>query len=286
MRSMSLLGLLRPGFPARRAVAVAAAFYATAGILIAQESTLMATVVDERTGESVTGLGLERFSVVDGDLPLQVVSVSEPRSPFDVLLLVDTSMVGETVRPIAEALIEELSDDEAMAIVGYDERAELLQDFTSEKQFLRRALDRSRLGNVPRVHDALFASIDGGFDASANRKAVVLLSAGIAARGRTSEADVLEVARAKRASVYSVFVRNDARNLLRRLSLRTGGASFAARRLKLEPRILARRVMDAVRSPYELTVRGVLTLGDRLAATISSPKESKGRLTASILPVD
>ena len=267
-------------------LAISAALVALALAAAAQDVTLVATVFDERTGETMTGLGPERFAVVDGDIPLKVVSVSEPRSPFDLLVLVDTSIVGEAVRPIAEALIEELRDDEFMAVVAFAEGAELLQDFTSEKEYLRKALDLGRYGNVPRVHDALFAAIDGGFETSGNRKAVVLLSAGVVARGRTSEAEVIEVARAKRAAIYSVFARNDDRATLRRLALRTGGASFAARRLKLAPRILAKRIMEAVRSPYELTVSGVFTLGDRVSATISSPSATKERLTASVLPVD
>lgn len=257
-----------------------------AGVLPAQEAALIVTVFDEKTGETATGLGPERFSVIDGEIPLRVVAVSEPRDPVDVLLLVDTSLAGEAVRPIAESLIEQLAEGEAMAVVGYDEEAELLQDFTSEKQFLRKALDRARYGGLPRVHDALFASVDGGFDASLNRKAVILLSNGVVARSRVSEAEVLEVARAKRVSVYSVFVRTNARSLLRRLAFRAGGASFAARRLKLAPRILAARVFEAVRSPYELTVTGVYPLGNRLKATISPPAGDKKKLSASVLPVD
>lgn len=256
-----------------------------AGALCGQEAALLVTVFDERTGETVTGLGHDRFTIRDGTTPLQVVSVDEPRGPVDVLLLTDTSMVGETVRPIADALIEELGKDDSMALVGYDEHAELLQDFTTEKRFIREALERARYGGLPRVHDALFAALDGGFDASANRKAVILLSNGAVARSRVSEAEVLDVARAKRVSVYSVFVRTDARSLLRRFALRTGGACFAARRLKLQPRELAKRVFDAVRSPYELTVTGVYTLGDRIETTVS-PDGGKRKLSASVLAVD
>lgn len=269
-----------------RVLAVAAAILVLAKGSVAQDATLVATVFNERTGEIVTGLGPERFVVADGDISLRVDSVAEPRRPFDLLVLIDTSIVGETVRPIAAALIEELRDHEAMAFVSFAEGAELLQDFTSQKNYLRKALDLCRYGNLPRVHDALFAAIDGGFETSGNRKAVVLLSAGVVARGRTSEADVVEVARAKRAAVYSVFARNDDRTALRRLALRTGGASFAARRLKLAPRILAKRIMEAVRSPYELTVSGVFTFGDRVSATISSLPGTKERLTASVLPVE
>ena len=114
---------------------------------------------------------------------------------------------------------------------------------------------------------------------------MLLLSNGAIARSRVSEAEVLEAARARRVSIYPVFVRNDARALLRRLALRTGGASFAARRLKLEPRRLASKVLQAVRSPYAITVSGVYTLGSGIEVTASA--ESGGRrLAASALAVD
>ena len=260
------------------------------GLLVApvaaQEAVLAVTVVDEKTGETVTGLGPERFQAKDGDTALRVVSVREPREPLDILLLVDTSIVGDSVRPIAAAVIDQLQPDETMALVGFDEGAELLQDFTSEKRLLDMALDRIEYGNTPRVQDALFAAIDGGFESSSGRRTVVLLSAGAVARSRVAEAEVIQRARVKRVSIHTVFVRNDARSLLRRLALRAGGASFGAKRLKLDPRPLAKRVMEAVRSPYELSVSGVFALGDRISVEVSSAPAAKRKLTASALPLE
>ena len=284
MQSMQLLTPFAKRRAARYGIGLGIGLLA--GTVWAQEATLIVTVFDERTGETVTGLGREQFAVKDGDTPLRVASISEPRGPVDVLLLVDASLAGEAVRPIAEALVEELGESEAMAIVAYDEGADLLQDFTAEKRYLRSALNRVEYGGLPRAHDALFAAVDGGFEASLNRKAVVLLSNGVIARCRVTDAEVLDIARAKRVSVYPVFVRANARSLFRRLALRTGGASFAARRLKLAPRSLARRVFEAVRSPYELAVTGVYTLGDRLEATIRPPAGGKSKVSASVLPVD
>ena len=272
--------------PARWTLVAALAAWTAVAPLAAQDATLIVTVIDERTGETATGLDANQFSVVDGDVTLRVVSADQPGGPVDVLLLVDTSMVGEAVRPVAAAIVEELGEGEAMAVVAYDEGAELLQDFTSEKQYLRRALDRSEYGNLPRVHDALFASIDGGFDASSHRKAVILLSAGMTARSRVSEAEVVSAARARGVSLFPVFAKNDARSLLRRFALKTGGAAFAARRLKLEPRMLAKRVFEAIRNSYELAVSGVLALGDRIQATVTGEGDAKAKLTASVLPVD
>ena len=255
-----------------------------ASALGGQEITLRVTVYDERTAETTTGLGPERFSVKDGNTALQVLSASEPDTPVDTLLLVDASMVGNTVRPIAEAIIDRLDEGDSAALVSFDESADLLQDFTSDQRALSKALDRIEYGNLPRLHDGLFAAIDGGFSAGSNRRAIIVLSAGAIARSRTSEAEVIELARAKGVSVYSVFVRNDARGALRRLALRTGGASIAAKRTGLEPRQLAVRILEAVRNQYELSVTGVYTLGDRVTAEIIS--QAKTNLSASVLPID
>ena len=252
--------------------------------LAGQEITLRVTVYDERTAETATGLGPERFSVKDGNTPLQVVSSREPDTPVDTLLLVDSSMVGHAVRPIAEAVIGELGESDSAALVSFHESADLLQDFTSDQRALSRALDRIEYGNLPRLHDALFAAIDGGFDAGSNRRAIIVLSAGAIARSQTSEAEVVELARAKGVSVYTVFVRTDSRGAMRRLALRTGGASIAAKRTGLDPRRLATRILEAVRNQYELSVTGVYTLGDQVTAEIVS--QAKTKLSVSVLPID
>lgn len=276
--------------PRHRACVVALQPLIALGLLVApvaaQEAILAVTVVDEKTGETVTGLGPERFEARDGNTSLRVESVREPREPLDILLLVDTSIVGDAVRPIASALIDLLQTDETMALVGFDEGAELLQDFTSEKRLLDTALDRVEYGNTPRVQDALFAAIDGGFESSSGRRTIILLSAGAVARSGVAEAEVIQRARVKRVSIHTVFVRNDARSLLRRLALRAGGASFGAKRLKLDPRPLAKRVMEAVRSPYELAVSGVFALGDRISVAVSGAPGAKEKLTASALPLE
>ena len=254
------------------------------GALAGQEATLRVTVYDERTAETVTGLGPERFSVKDGNTALQVVSARELDTPVDTLLLVDASMVGNAVRPIVEAVIGRLDEGDSAALVSFDESADLLQDFTADQGALSKALDRIEYGNLPRLHDALYAAIDGGFSAGSNRKAIIVLSAGVIARSRTSEAEVVELARAKGVSVYSVFVRNDARGALRRLALRTGGASIAAKRTGLEPRQIATRILEAVGRQYALSVTGVYTLGDQITAEIVS--QTKTNLSASVLPID
>lgn len=254
--------------------------------LVAQEAHLAVTVFDERTGETATDLSADRFSVRDGAVQLGVVGAALEAAPVDVLLLVDASLAGEAVRPLAEALVEAAREDEHLAIAAYDESAELLQDFTTDKSLLHRALARISFRALPRIVDAVFAAADGGFDSSPHHKALVVLSNGVGAGSRTPEGEVIALTRQKRISLYTVYVRNDARPLLRRLALRTGGAHFGARRLGLTPGEIADRVLKAVRNPYRVAVTGVFSLGDRIEVTIRSSPPEKKRWTASVRAVD
>lgn len=252
----------------------------------AQQSRIISTVVDERTAETITDLPADRFLVKDGTTELRVLAAQQPATPVDIIALVDSSIVGDLVRPLAEALVTELGGGGQMALAQFDEGATLLQDFTSDKNLLHRALASIEYGNLPRLNDALYAVVDGGFGRGSNRKAIIALSGGVTAASRTPEGDVLQAARYASVSIYTVFARNDARGYLRRLALRTGGAPFAARRLRLQPRELAAKILKAVHHPYWLSAEGVFALGDQVSITVRQTAGSKAKLTASALPVD
>ena len=142
------------------------------------------------------------------------------------MLLIDTSLVGEMVRPLAAAFVEGIGDEEQMAIVSYHNSADLIQDFTTSRKLLHGALEQVEYGNSPRVLDALFAAIDGGFEYSRARRVIVLLSAGVEGRSRVSEAEIIQLARQRGVSIYPVYVMGVERGMFRRLAGGTGGGGL------------------------------------------------------------
>ncbi len=262
-------------------LALAAAF---ASSLCAQQVALRVTAFDEKTGETVGGLASEHFTVIDNKRALRVESAKPAQGPVDVLLLVDASFVGEIVRPFVPAFIDRLEAGEQMALVSYRDSADLEQDFTADKPLLRRAAADVRYGNAPRIADAVFASLDSGFENSAGRRVVILLSAGVEGRSRSAQADVLSLAREKGVSIYAVFVNTTDRGLLRNLAMRSGGAYFHAKRFQSDPQALSRLVFAAARGQYELTVSGARLLSRRVAVKVT--RKSKRKLAASVLVVE
>ena len=185
--------------------------------------------------------------------------------------------------PLAAAFVKQKGDEEQMAIVSYHNSADLIQDFTSSRNLLYSALDQVRYGNNPRVLDALYAVIDGGFQYSTARRVIVLLSAGVEGRSRVSEAEIIQLARQKRVSVYPVYVMGVERGMFRRLAGGTGGAYFGAKKLKLKPDELSRRVYSVVRGYYEIGVRGVYALGDHIKVEVVGLPKSKRKIRATSL---
>lgn len=255
------------------------------GAPLAAETKLLVTVVDRKTSAAIPALQPENFSVLDDRTPRQVLAAEFAKTPLDLMLLFDTSLVGEMVSPLGEAFIAGLEEKEQMAIVSFHSSADLIQDFTSSKQLLRQAIRQVKYGNTPRVVDAVYAAADGGFQGAVGRKVIVILSAGMEGYSRTSERDVLKLARSNQISIFSVYVIGAERGLFEKLARESGGAFFSARDRKVPPAKLAERVFSILRGYYLLTLAGNQALGDRVKVEITGAAPT-ARPWVSALPLD
>jgi hypothetical protein len=241
------------------------------------------TVIEQKSGKPVTGLKASDFTVMDDRTPRQVEAAEFSSSPIDVMLLLDTSLVGEAVRPVAGSLISQLQDKEQMAIVSFHSSADLVQDFTSSRELLDRAVAGVKYGNTPRVLDAVYAAVDGGFEGAAFRRVLVILTAGYEGQSRMVEKQVIQLARRNAVSIYPVYVAGAERSLFEGLARQTGGASFSLREMrKTLTGPPGPRIFEVLRSHYTLTLGGNLSLGERLKIEIQRP----GKFLVSALPLE
>jgi VWFA-related protein len=244
---------------------------------------IVVTVVEQKSGRPVLGLKAVDFTVLDDGKPRRVESTDFAAGLMDVMLLLDTSLLGGAVQPVAENLIAQLEPKEQMAIVAFHSSADLIQDFTASRELLGRAISSVKYGNTPRLLDAIYAAIDGGFQASTFRRVIILLTAGVEGPSRVSEREVLRLARRNGVSIYPVYVVGHERSMFENLARQTGGASFSLRDLQRDSKAPpGPRVFEVMRSHYTLTVEGNLSLGDRVEVKVKRPE----KLFVSGLPLD
>lgn len=246
-------------------------------------SKILVTVVDPKSGTVVPNLKAGDFSVLDDKIPRQVESAEFSHANLDIMMLLDTSLVGEMVRPVAGNLIAQLEPEEQMAVVAFHSSADLIQDFTSSKQLLSRAVGQVKYGNSPHVLDALYAAIDGGFQTSTMRRAILLLTAGVEGYSRMDEKEVIRLARRNGVSIYPVYVLGNEKWMMENLARQTAGAVFNLRTLKKNSNELpGPAIFEVLRSSYSLTVAGNLSLGEKLKVEVRRPD----KLFVSALPLE
>jgi len=247
------------------------------------ETKLQVTVVEKRTGAPVTDLAASDFTVTVDKVTKPVTAAEYASSPIDVMLLLDSSAVGEMVKPVSADLIGQLGEKEQMAIVAYHSSADLIQDFTGSKQALLEAVSDVRFGNSPRMLDALYAAIADGFANATFRRVVILLTTGIDGPSRVREQDTVRLARRNGVSIYPVFVMGYGKSLFERLARETGGAAFSLRDMsKRVEGSATERIFNVMRNNYTLTLPGNLPLGDNVQVEVPGRKN----LLVSSLPLD
>ncbi len=249
---------------------------------IAADTKLIVTVTDKKSGAPVTDLKASDFVITVGKSPRQVVSAEYTTGPVDVVLMLDSSLIGAQISSLAPSLIRELGEKEQMAIVAYHSAADLIQEFTSSKELLRRALSQVEFGNSPRLLDALYAVAADGFEGSTYRRVILLLTTGVDGPSSVTPEEVAQVCRRNGVSIFPVYMMSYGRSALEKLARVTGGAAFSARNLAKRSSDPAGRVFEVMRGRYDVTLRGNLPLGDKAKVEI----RRKGKYLASYLEVE
>ena len=178
-------------------------------VTINASEVLVPATVRDSSGRLVSDLTRRDFRVFEDGREQPLSDLSLRQVPVDVALLVDaSSSVAESFedfRRAAEQFAASLSPDDRFCLIKFDDRVELLLDWTKSRLQLRRALARLTTGVFTRFNDALLLSAREQFRPGERRRALVVLSDGIDSnRGSATAEAALRALLESQVAVYVI----------------------------------------------------------------------------------
>lgn len=219
----------------------------------------LSPIVTDSGGSYVRGLVREDFSVfVDGQ-PQAIETFESVNSALSVVLVLDQSssmaLKLRNARAAALEFLGALKPGDRAAVLTFASNVVGFTPFSTDRTAARKALEAARVSGETALYDAAAVALRKLRETS-GRRAVVLFTDGEDNRSRMSIDQVVDLARATEASVFTVAQGNaEVRALLRgldRLARETGGRAWFISSIKSLSDVF-REVVAELENQYFLT---------------------------------
>ena len=247
---------------------------------------VLLSIFARRDRDSNVAITSKQLGLFDNGVQQEIKTFSRDPSPARIVLLVDNSLtIRADVEKLEEAAREfayEIFEGDKLLIVGYDEQAEIVTDWTDESKAIESSLKAFRKKGEPHLFDALYAVADQALrPLTGQKRVIVVIGDGLDRGSKTTFEQVLAELQLLDITVYCVQAPDRTRGAIRRdvpkpkrviekLSEGTGGVTFPIN----EPRAAANAICDELRkSRYVLSylpssrpfgeTRPLLVVGDQ-----------------------
>lgn len=223
------------------------------------EGGVLVNVMAVRTGNSSAPITAKQLSVYDNDIEQTIRNFSPDPSPAKIVLLVDNSLTIradiEKLERAAREFAYEIFEGDKLLIVGYDEEAEIVSDWTDDAKAIESSLRLFRKKGQPHLFDAASAVMEQALrTASGQKRVMVVISDGLDRGSKITFEKTLADLQRLDITVYAVQAQDRTRGAIRRdtpkprqvidkLVEGTGGAIFSID----EPNVAAKAICDELR---------------------------------------
>jgi len=207
---------------------VAAAIAAAAGVSIAAQAqnpdqqgfrfksgvelvNVTATVSDD-TGRFVPGLTKDDFVVYDNDAPQDITQFSNERVPVSLGILLDVSgsmtpdKMSSARAAITRMIDQLLGPDDELFFGTFSDRPHILQEWTTDRTAIRRAVSRAEAFGGTALYDAVADALPIAASGKHQKKAILVISDGNDNNSRISVSELRQAIRESEVLVYALGV--------------------------------------------------------------------------------
>lgn len=246
------------------AVTGAAGNKARPGALIRMnvDMVLVPITVTDPMNRLVTGLDQADFQVYENNGQQKIRSFAAEDAPVSIGIIFDLSgsMTSKLIRARESILqfIKTANPEDEFFVIGFNDRPELIEDFTNSVEDIQARLATVRSGHRTALLDAIYYGVAKMKDARHERKALLVVSDGGDNRSRYTEGEVRAQVRESDVEIYSIGIfdpyaatpeERAGPILLNELCEETGGRLFRVNDLS-EMSDIAEKISTELRNQY------------------------------------
>ena len=139
-------------------------------------------IAADANGTYIPDLTKEEFSISEDGVKQEIAFFAQISAPFHVVLMLDTSASTQEnltqIQQAAYAFIQQLQAADRVKVISFDDKLNDLNEFTSDRNVLKAAINRTRSGQGTRVYDAMALALDS-IRTIKGRKAIVIFTDGV-----------------------------------------------------------------------------------------------------------
>jgi VWFA-related protein len=152
-------------------------------ISVNTSEVMLPVTVRDSNGRLIRDLTRSDFHVFEDGREQPLSDLALRQVPVDIVLMIDASSSVtsnlDDFRRAVEGFATRLAPEDRISLIKFDDRVELLQDWTQSKFQLHRALNRIQAGMFTRFNDALLLAAKEQFRSTKSRRAIIVLTDGI-----------------------------------------------------------------------------------------------------------
>src|SRR5207253_6724901 len=190
------------------------------------------TVADS-FGRVVTGLRQENFTIYDDKVQQQIAHFTEADAPVSIGIIFDISnSMGGIIQGSMVALrrfIETSHEEDDFFLIGFNNRAKLVQDFTTSPDQVLGRLVLVKPGGMTALYDAVYLGVEKVQQGRHQKRALLIISDGEENNSRYSEGELRRLIKEAGVQIYAIKIGGPwsyGKNVLEGIAEQTGGRAF------------------------------------------------------------
>lgn len=221
------------------------------------------------------------LELFDGGVLQKIEAFSPDPTPARIVVLMDNSLTLQAdvskLASVPAAFAPEIYEGDKVMVIGYDQKPEIITDFTDEPKLLQNTKELLRKTDAPKLFDAMNVVLEDVLrpEVGFSKRVIVIVGDGLDRSSKIKFDELLSKLQNENITVYAVQVRDRTRGALRKdapkagealkqLTEGTGGKIF---KIEEDVKQSVKEICDELRNErYQLTYypEGINVINKRL----------------------